>query len=473
VNVEPKPSESVWASAARGSRRNDVDWRLVPLGFVALIGVGALLLLLPWAHREGQTLSFLNALFLSTSATCVTGLTPVNIAQTFNGFGQAVLLLLIQLGGLGILTTSTLFVLLSGQHLSLRDEYTITATMGKLKAARPLDVFLWACLAVLLFEASGAVAMFSLMPRSGAESGQGPSLWAAVFHSVSAFCNAGLSIYPEGLARWRHHPGLLAIVEALVIAGGLGLLTLVNLRYFRFWRRDPRKRATLSLQTKTSLLMAVLLLGAGTALVLFFESHNTLKGATGWEKLSWAFFHSAMSRTAGFSVADAGQMEPPTLLGTMVLMFIGGAPGSMAGGIKTVTFFLLVATAWSALRRKEDITVFRRRVPAKLAYIATMLALLATLCLLVGVGLLMVTEHGRAAAEAQHHWLGLMFEAVSAFGTVGLSTGVTPLLTAGGKLIIVALMFVGRVGPLVLTLHLARPSYPWHVRYPQEQVSLG
>jgi trk system potassium uptake protein TrkH len=473
VTVETSVVEPPSLPARAAARRNEADWRLVPLGFAALIGVGAMLLLLPWAHREGKTLSFPDAFFLSTSATCVTGLTTVNVAETFNGFGQAVLLVLIQFGGLGILTASTLLVLLSGQRLSLRGEHTIEATMGRLKAARPLDVFLYACIAVFLFEAAGFVSLFTLMTRTGAEPGEEPSLWSAAFHSISAFCNAGISVYPEGLARWRHRADLLAVVETLVIAGGLGLLTLVNLRYCKFWRQDPRKRGAVTLQTKIVLAMTVLLLGAGTALTLFFEWDGTLKEADRWEKLSWAFFHSTMSRTAGFNVGEVGQMEPPTLLGTMVLMFIGGAPGSMSGGIKTVTFFLLAATAWSALRHKEDITVFHRRVPAKLAYVATMLALLATACILLSVGLLMVTESRRAAAEGQHHWLGLMFEAVSAFGTVGLSTGVTPLLTAGGKLIVIGLMFVGRVGPLVLALHLARPAFPWHVRYPQEQVSLG
>jgi trk system potassium uptake protein len=180
-----------------------------------------------------------------------------------------------------------------------------------------------------------------------------------------------------------------------------------------------------------------------------------------------------MTRTAGFNAVDVGAMNPPTLLCTLGLMFIGGGPGSMAGGIKTVTFAVLVLTAWSALRRRENIRIFGRRLTAQASGVAVMLALLAGAVLMVGVGLLMITERGAASSQTSQHWLGVIFEAVSAFGTVGLSTGVTPLLTAPGKIVILLLMFVGRVAPLILSIYLARPAHPWHVRVPSEDVSLG
>ncbi|MGH7951197.1 MAG: TrkH family potassium uptake protein, partial [Limisphaerales bacterium] len=401
-------------------RRKEVDLRLVPLGFFALIVVGALLLMLPWAHRDGESLGWLDSFFLATSATCVTGLTTVNVAETFNGFGQAVLLCLIQLGGLGIFTASISLVLLSGQRLSLSDEHTIRATVGKLRRVRPLDVFIYGCVFVLLFELAGTVALFFQINKITPYQTTWQNLWAAVFHSVSAFCNAGISIYPDNLERWRNHPELLAVVEILVIAGGIGLMTLINLRYYYFWRRDPRRRGYLTLQTKLSLFMAALFLIAGALITFIFEKNHTLIGESFGERVSWSFFHSTMSRTAGFNVVDVGSMNPPTLLFTLFLMFIGGAPGSMAGGIKTVTFAVLMLTAWSALRRRENIQIFGRRISPQVAGRAVMIALIAAAVLMAGVGLLMFTEQRHAASETSEHWLAVIFEAVSAFGTVGL-----------------------------------------------------
>ena len=453
--------------------RNEIRLRLVPLGFFVLILGGALLLLLPWAHHTGQSISPLDALFLATSATCVTGLATVNVAEVFNGFGQAVLLCLIQLGGLGIFTASISLVLLSGQRLSLADEHTIHSTVGKLRRVRPFDVFIYGCLFVLLFELAGAVALFFQIGRAAPDQSTWQTLWEAVFHSVSAFCNAGISIYPDNLEHWRNHPGILGIIEILVIAGGIGLMTLINLRYYYFWRRDPRRRGYLTLQTKMSLFMAALLLLVGAVVTLIFEDHHTLAGAGWGERVSWSLFHSTMSRTAGFNAVDVGGMNPPTLLFTLLLMFIGGAPGSMAGGIKTITFAVLVLTAWSALRRRENIQAFGRRISPQLAGRSVMITLLAMGVLMGGVGLLMFTEQQHAAAETSGGWLAVIFEAVSAFGTVGLSAGVTPLLTAPGKVIIMLLMFTGRVLPLMLSIYLARPTHPWRIRAPEEEVGLG
>ncbi len=467
---DPAP-KSIWTNPV--VHRKEVDLRIVPIAFLALIGIGTILLCLPWAHQPGQTIGFLDAFFLATSATCVTGLTTVNVAEVFNGFGQGVLLFLIQSGGLGIFTASILLVIVSGQRLSLSDEHTIRATLGRLQKVRPLDVFIYGCLFVLLFELAGAVVLFIRLSELLPGSSIGQTAWEAVFHSVSAFCNAGISIYPEGLMRWRDQAGLLLVVDVLVIAGGIGLMTLINLRYYYFWRRDPRRRGKLTLQTKLALVSAGVLLVFGTFMVLLFEQNHSLDPAEGWSSVSWAFFHSTMSRTAGFNVVDIGGMNPPTLLCTMGLMFIGGSPGSMAGGIKTITFAVLVLAALSALRRREDIKIFGRRIAPQLASVAVMLALLALGVLLAGIGLLMVTESGQASAQTSQHWLALIFEAVSAFGTVGLSTGVTPLLTAGGKIIIIVLMFVGRVAPLILSIYLARPMRHWHLRVPSEDVGLG
>jgi trk system potassium uptake protein TrkH len=384
-----------------------------------------------------------------------------------------VLLVLIQAGGLGIFTASLSLVLLSGNRLSLVDERTIQATVGRLKRTRPLDVFIYACVFVVVLELAGTVGLFALLSQLRPEAAQGQLLWESFFHSVSAFCNAGISIYPDGLAAWRNYPAMLSLVSLLVILGGIGLMTLINLRYYYFWRRDPRRRGSLTMQTRFSVISAVALLLLGCAVAWAFEMNHTLKQATLGEQLSWSFFHSAMTRTAGYNVVDVGGMNPPTLLATMGLMFIGGAPGSMAGGIKTVTFVVLVLTAWSALRRRDEVQFWHRRIPHKISFVATMIALLGVACVVTGVGLLMLTEVGHPASQMTHGWLGIMFEAVSAFGTVGLSTGVTPLLTAGGKVVIIMLMFAGRIAPLVLAVYLARPANPLLVKYPHEELAMG
>ncbi|HQF39104.1 MAG TPA: potassium transporter TrkG [Opitutaceae bacterium] len=446
--------------------------RGIPLGFGALILVGAVLLWLPWMHRPGVALPPLDALFLSTSAVCVTGLATVNVAETFNFAGQFVLLGLIQLGGVGIMTAGTLFLILSGRRLSLADEHLIRNTVGGLRTVTPFAVFLHALGFVLVLELIGAAALY-LLPAAGAVARSPADLWDAVFHSVSAFCNAGLSTFPEGLVRWRHEPWRLTVVGLLVVAGGIGLLALVNLRFYYFWRRDPRARGYLTVQARLSLVVAGILLVAGTVFAFLSEWNGAFSTGDLPARLGEAAFHSTMARTAGFNTVEVGAMSPATLLGTMALMFVGGAPGSMAGGIKTVTFALLVLAAWTALRRRAAIVLWGRSIPEKQASTAILFTLIAGTFLLGGTILLLVSEQNAPSGATNHHWLGLMFEAVSAFGTVGLSTGVTPLLTAAGKLIVVALMFGGRVGPLILALYLARPPAFSGVRYPPETLTLG
>ncbi len=446
--------------------------RGIPLGFGALILVGALLLWLPWMHRPGVVLPPLDALFLSTSAVCVTGLSSVNVAETFNFAGQLVLLLLVQLGGVGIMTAGTLFLILSGKRLSLADEHLIRNTVGGLRTVTPFAVFLHALGFVLVFELIGAAALF-LLPATGGAAHSPAGLWDAVFHSVSAFCNAGLSTFPDGLVHWRHDPWRLTVVALLVVAGGIGLLALVNLRFYYFWRRDPRARGYLTIQTRLSLIVARLLLLAGTAFTFVADWNGALSTSDLATRLGESVFHATMTRTAGFNTVDVGAMSPATLLGTMALMFVGGAPGSMAGGIKTVTFALLALAAWTALRRRSAIVLWGRSIPEKQASTAILFTLIAGTFLLGATILLLISEQNSASGATHHHWLGLMFEAVSAFGTVGLSTGVTPLLTAAGKLIIVVLMFGGRVGPLILALYLARPPAFSGVRYPPETLTLG
>lgn len=429
--------------------------------------------MLPFAHRSGHDLHWIDAFFLSTSAVCVTGLSTINVALTLSSFGHVVVLILIQLGGLGIVTASLALVMLSGERMSLAQEGAVAATIGRLQRARPVDLFRYSCLIVALCEAAGATSLYFRLQTLNPSTEPLVLLWQAVFHSVSAFCNAGLSIYPEGLVRWQGDAALLGIVDLLVIAGGIGLLSLLNLRYYYFWRRDPRRRGRMALQTKLTVLVSLLLITFGTVATLLFEWNHSLADQPFEQKISWAVFHSVMSRTAGFNVVELRQMHPVTLIVTMALMFIGGSPGSMAGGIKTVTLAVLFLTARAALLRQESVQIFSRSINPRTIGTAIMVTLLAVAAVITGIGALMLSELGEASSTTSSGWLGLAFEAVSAFGTVGLSAGVTDLLTTVGKLIVMTLMFTGRVGPLVLAVYLARPVRPWHIRHPEEDVSIG
>jgi trk system potassium uptake protein TrkH len=447
--------------------------RLV-ISFLVLILVGSVLLALPVARQPGvPPLSWLDAVFVATSAACVTGLSTVNVGLTFSPFGQAVILGLIQLGGLGITTAGTLFLLVRRGTGSLASEDFIAANVGRLRDARPVDVFIYSCFVVLTIELTGTVGLTYLVLEHHPTATFSQALWEAAFHSVSAFCNAGFSTYEHGLIAWRDDWRALGVTSVLVVAGGIGLLTLVNFRYYYPWRRDRRRRGRLTLQTRLCLYVSLVLLALGTLFTWINELDHTGKEAPGWRGLLWAFVHSTMTRTAGFNVVNLAEMAPETLLGSLVLMFVGGSPGSMAGGIKVTTLVLLGVVAWSALRRRSDLVLGRNTIAPAQANNAVMVALLSAIVLVAGIGLLMNVEAQRPAVETPLHWLALIFEATSAFSTVGLSTGITELLSPGGKFIVAILMFVGRLGPLCLAMHLARPPQPSRITFPRDDVASG
>ncbi|MCF7668990.1 MAG: hypothetical protein K9N48_04340 [Verrucomicrobia bacterium] len=455
------------------SRKFEVDLRLLPLGFMSVISIGTFLLTLPAMHNPGKYVEFTDALFIATSATCVTGLTTLNIAETFNTLGQGVILTLIQLGGVGIMTAGTIFVFLTGNRLSLATERVIVSTFGSMRNLQPKDIFFYSCLFIFVLESIGFIAIFILLTNYCPEQSTASLLWQSAFHSISAFCNAGISIYPNGLMAWREFQGVLIVVEILIIAGGIGTLTLINLMYYKFWKRDALTRGQLTLQSKLILSATAVLIIAGMFIILCLEWGGTLKNSGITNHVHWALFQSITARTAGFNVVDVGQMHPHTLLATMILMFIGGSPGSMAGGIKTITAAIILVTAWSVLKRRRDVEVFKKRIPSGSVSAAIMLMVLAAMALVLCLSLLMITESNQPASETSLRWLAIAFESVSALGTVGLSTGITPLLTTAGKFIVTLFMFGGRVGPLLLAFYLTRPVYPWHIRYPEEDVALG
>lgn len=439
--------------------------------FLVLIALGTVgLRLLPGLYT-GEPLSWLNALFTATSAVCVTGLTVVDTASYFTLRGQAFVLLLIQLGGLGIITFSTLIILALRRRLSLRHErlsaspVEVAPHVDQQKLTRSVVTF------TLVIEAIGAVLLFLVwLPRFGWS-----ALWPAVFHSVSAFCNAGFSTFSDSLMSFQRSPFTLLIIMTLIVLGGLGFLTLEELHL----RRRPAgngQRIRLSLHSKLALITTAVLLIAGWILYTIFEWHVTLGDMPIWARGLNGLFMSVTARTAGFNSIDYAATEPNTSFLTILLMAIGGSPGSTAGGLKTTTIALLALLAWSRLRGDEITSAWGRSVPLETVQRAIGLFVIGFVVLTAAIfGYVTLELHNVAPGANAHSFLDYMFEATSAFNTVGLSMGVTADLQPSARWLTILLMYVGRVGPLTFAaaLTLAPGVRAGRFRFAYEDVIVG
>lgn len=446
--------------------------RLLLGSFLALIAFGTIgLKVLPGLY-VGEGLNWLDALFTATSAVCVTGLIVVDTATYFTPWGQAFLLLLIQLGGLGILTFTTLIILALGKRLSLHHE-AITATHAQIAPEVDFRHLLRNIVAfTFLFEAAGAVLLFiAFSPRFTS----GTAAWHAVFQAVSAFCNAGFSTFSDSLVAFRADPVVLAVVIILIVLGGLGFLALAELDILvRRWVKG--KTMILSLHTKLVVAATALLLVFGWLMFTVLEWNNTLGQMPAWGRVANGLFMSVTARTAGFNTVDYAVTADSTNFLTMLLMSIGGSPGSTAGGIKTTTFALIGLLAISRLRGRQVTSIRNRSVPEETIQRAVGLFVVAFGMVTAGTFLYSVLEiqttgHGEVAGAFIEH----MFEAVSAFNTVGLSMGVTEGLSMPGRLLTILLMYLGRVGPLTFAAAIAleRPNTAGEFRYAYEDVIVG
>lgn len=434
--------------------------RVIVGGFAAAVLVGAALLSLPWATSSGHRAGFVDALFTATSAVCVTGLVTVDTGTYWSGFGEAVILLLIQVGGLGIMSLATLMAVLVSRRLGLRARLVAqmeTKTLGAAdvrRVVRNIVLFSLGCESVV---AVVLTARFWI----GYDQQFGSAAYDGVFHAVSGFNNAGFSNRSDSLMRYATDPWISGTITAAVIVGGLGFPVVFELA--RSWRRPTRW----SVLTRITVLLTAILLVAGTLAVIFAEYDNreTFGAFTGPEKLLAGFTASAMARTAGFNNVDISAMTPEGLLATDILMFIGGGSAGTAGGIKVTTFGLLAYVVWAEMRGETVVHVGRRRVPPPNQRQALAVALLS-------VGLVAVATF--ALLGLTHHPLdAVLFEAVSAFATVGLSTGITPALPTSAQLLVVALMFIGRIGPLTLASALALKQHARRYEWPEERTIVG
>jgi trk system potassium uptake protein TrkH len=449
----------------RSMRRRELrPIQFIVLSFALVILLGSFLLWLPISAQPGQSTSYIDALFTSTSATCVTGLVVVDTDTHYSLSGEIVILLLIQLGGLGYMTLASFIPILLGRRVDLLDRIRLAEQLNFTNLKGVVLLAKYVLGTVLICEGLGAVILFFRFLRDLPPL---KALWAGIFQSVSAFCNAGFDVLGSNfgpftnLTPYRGDATVSLTICALIILGGLGFFVIANsVRHFRY--RDP-----IHLQTRVVLATtaALLLFGTVAVLVLEWNNPNTLGNLPFGEKLLSSFFQSVTPRTAGFNTLNIGGMNVSTLMVLALLMFIGASPGGTGGGVKTSTFALLIATVRSTVRGYPDTVLFGRRIdPFQVRRAVSIIAVSFALVVAASV-LLSLTDTPPFHA--------LVFEVTSAFGTVGLSTGITPSLTGIGKIVIILVMFVGRVGPLSLFLLFTQRRREARVRYPEEEVNVG
>ena len=411
-------------------------------GFGAAVALGTVLLMLPLSRTGDGGASFVTALFTSTSAVCVTGLIVVDTPSYWSTFGEIVILALIQIGGLGIMTFASLLGVLVSRRMGLRTRLTAAAETKAVGLGDVRAVVTGVVKVSLLFEVVVAVCLFARLWLGYGESA-GRAAYLGVFHSVSAFNNAGFALYSDSLIGFVSDPWVCLPIAVAVIAGGLGFPVWFELR------REMARPNDWSLHTKMTLSVTGTLLVAGTVFVTASEWSNpgTLGALDAPGRLLAGFFHAVMPRTAGFNALDYAQMHEGTLLGTVVLMFIGGGSAGTAGGIKVTTFILLFFVIYTEVRGERNVTAFDRQIGDRVTRQALTVALLSV-GLVMGATLVLLQVTGLPTSD-------VLFETTSAFATVGLSTGITADLPTAAHLVLVALMFVGRLGPITLVSSLA------------------
>ncbi|WP_409228116.1 TrkH family potassium uptake protein [Gudongella sp. SC589] len=431
--------------------------RVLALGFFVLILIGSILLNLPIASADGNSIGILDALFTSASAVCVTGLIVVNTATHWSMFGKVIILLLIQMGGLGIMTMATMVALIMGKKISLKERLIIKEQLNQETMSGMVRLILYVLAMTFSIEALGAVLLsFNFIPEYGVAKG----IWFSVFHSISAFCNAGFDITGNSFMSYTDSPITILTLSALIIVGGTGFAVLNDLAKHRRWVR-------LSLHTKLVVTMSFVLLLIGTLFIFILEYSNpeTLGQMTFWEKVSSAFFASVVPRTAGFNSIDTAALRESSVFLTIILMFIGGSPGSTAGGVKTATIGVVLMATISIIRGEKDIEMYEKRLNQETVFKSLAIVTVGMVMIVLISFLLTITE--------SKNFLDVLFEATSAFATVGLSRGITSELTGLGKVIIIGTMYAGRVGPLTMAYAIGYNKKHKRYRYSEGHISVG
>jgi len=433
--------------------------QVLVLGFLTVILIGAALLSLPQATAGGERQPLIDALFTAASAVCVTGLVVHDTGDYFSLFGQVVILLLIQIGGLGYMTMATFLLLLVGKAITLRERLIMQESMPQFSLGGVVQFTKYVLRVTLIVEGIGAMILSLRWMRDYPVV---KAIYLGIFHTISAFCNAGFSLFSNNLAGFRGDIAICVTIMLLIIIGGLGYVVLSDLYYFRY-----RKFPQLSIHTKMvlSITLALIILGAAALFLLEYKNSSTLARLPSKEKIIASLFQAVTPRTAGFNVIDVGGMMQGSLFLTIILMFIGASPGGTGGGIKTTTLGVMMGSVWATLKGRRDVTLLKHRIPGELINKSFVVGFLSMLLIVIVTTLISIKE--------SYSFIQVLFETVSAFGTVGLSTGITGGLSSLGKALLIVTMFVGRLGPLTIGVAMVREGEDLRFRYPEQRVLVG
>lgn len=449
--------------------------RTICLGFLVVITVGTLLLMLPIslaplgeATVQGPVDYFIKAWFTSTSAVCVTGLSIVNLREYYSLFGQIVVCALVQIGGLGYMTATTFLLLILGRQLNLRDKIAIQQSLDMTGLAGVKQLIISIISLTLIFEITG---VFLLMGVFVPDLGWSQGLWYAIFHSVNSFNNAGFSLFDDNYIGYVTSPLLNFTAIALIIFGGIGYEVIMEFYLGmrkRFFNKNEGFNFSLHFKIVTSTTLFLLIAGTIAFFQTEYSNPGTIAELSFSQKLLAAFFQSVTTRTAGFNTIDTSQMTTAALFITIALMFIGASPGSTGGGIKTTTTRILLSATATALKGRDEIICYKRKIPVGLVIKAIGIAVGSLLVVITATTLITLSDQGQ-----EFNFIRIFFEAVSAFATVGLSTGITASLSLPSKVVLIATMYIGRVGILLLMTAFRGHPEPKVIRYPEENLLVG
>lgn len=434
--------------------------QILAVGFVILIFIGATILTFPISSASGERTNFLDSLFTATSASCVTGLVTLDTGTHWSVFGQTIIMILIEIGGLGFMSFATFLAILLGKKITLKNRLIMQEAMNTFDIQGLVRMVKYVLMFTFTIQFFGALLLSSqLIPEFGIVKG----LYFSVFHSISMFCNAGFDLFGNfnSLTAYYNNTVILLTISSLIVIGGLGFTVWLEIYNYKGSKR-------LSTHTKVVLLITTILIIGGAVAIFFLEYTNpeTLAPMNFKDKVVNSIFASVTPRTAGANSISTSGMTTAGIFLTIILMFIGGSPGSTAGGLKTTTFGIILFTVISVVRGREDTEVFGKRFSKGLVYKAFSLLVIGMTLVIVVTMILTITEPGES-------FVSLLYEATSAFGTVGLTTGVTQRLSGIGKFIIIVMMYLGRVGPLTVTLALISKQRKSKYKYPEGKVLIG
>ncbi|MGM0608447.1 MAG: TrkH family potassium uptake protein [Candidatus Muiribacteriota bacterium] len=431
------------------------------LSFLIIIILGTFFLKMPFAYTN--ELSWLDALFTSTSATCVTGLIVKDTPNDFTVVGQIIILILIQLGGMGIMTFSMAFAVILGKKLNFSSKTLINKMIDYDRPGYTGIILKKVLSLMIIVQLIGAILLIIAFNFNGINEN---IIFHSIFQSVSAFCNAGFSTFSDSLMGFQSSIFLNFVISILIIMGGLGFFIIIELtKCFKKKLSKNDKAKRLSVQAKIVIFSTVFLIIVGTVLIFLMEYNNVLYEKNHKTKVLASLFQSITTRTAGFNTIDISGLGRGTLLVLVIFMFIGGGSGGTAGGIKITTMFIFIKNVISVIKNEDEVFVFKRKIPLNIVNKATGIFYISVSVNFLAIIVLSITESFELSA--------IIFETVSAFGTVGLSTGITPYLSEFGKFVIILLMFVGRLGPLTLAIALSGKPAKKYFSYPEEKVTIG